>query len=129
MRFLNREKSQTYGLSRDQKRRVKEIEKEIVDAVFQTGGVDRTELIEKYANQDEQNLEAMALDELLGCKYREGRGQGVMNEDGIIERQRDRKNGRIMLCPRDDRPVEWRTVSPTNLGVIKNRKGQWVFED
>lgn len=130
MRFLNREKNKTDGLSRDQKKRVKEIEREIVDAVFSSGAVDRTELIKKYASQNEQGLEAIALDKLLGCKYKEGHHQAVMDEDGIIERQRDRKNGgRIMLCPRSDSEVEWKTTSPISFGARVNQKGEWVLED
>lgn len=130
MRFLNREKNKTDGLSRDQRRRVKEIEKEIIDAAFQPGGVDRTEIINKYAIQGEQSLEATALDLALGYHYRKGgRGGDVAEEDGVIERQRDRKNGRIMLCPTDDRSVEWKTTSPIKLGAKVNSKGEWVLED
>ncbi len=131
-RFLNRGGNRkTDCLSRTQGKRVKEIEKEIIDVVFQTpGGVDRAKIIKKYAAQGEQGLEATALDLVLGYHYRKGGRDGdVADENGIIERQFDRKNERIMLCPRDDREVEWKTTGPIKLGAKVNSKGEWFLED
>lgn len=130
MRFLNKEKNKTDCLSREQRKRVKRIEEEIIDVVFQTGGVDRVEIINKYASQGEQSLEATALNLALGYHYRKGgRSNDVAEENGVIERQCDRKNERIMLCPRDDREVKYKTSSPINLGGKVNSKGEWVLED